>query len=539
MKRDLSWRALAGAAALWLCATPAPASAVESAAVDAPAAATATGKMAVEVGAGVRASAEYASSFAADSAGTATPADPELGSRLTLSLRVDSRDAMRGLRAEAVVAIDSQGVWAGAPSLAGDRRPGDVTGTAMMTQAWVGLSLGGDDLNNHKAGVRLGLQRSHWGLGLLANDGGAYLQSDATSWFAMPWIGDRVLRGQFWARPWAGTNTALRGLIVTAAIDRVATDDVLAPLTNPGFLAIHDRDVAWQGIVAARMMLSKTDSLGLYYVYRDQKLDGGGSIAVHAIDGAFDVGVIDDGATKLRVSGEAVGLFGTTTLAPTPEFAEHDIAQFAAVVRAHLTMGRLAALVDLGYFTGDASADDGSVNNFKADPNFQQGILLFRRIVGWQTARMRLTASDPDVVGYPNQDLDRLASGGAATSALTLFPRVGGTLGPVEIYGGLLLALSPQPIQDPFHTRTLGGGAARNAYAQAPDGVLLGTELDGGLRARFGLGGGLLLLAGVEYGVALPGGALAGMEAASGGSATVHGGRVLLTLTGAPNQGGK
>lgn len=537
MSRPLLRRALAHA--LTLAVLPAAAHATEASAVDAPAAATRNSAMTIEVSAGARASAERTSSFAADNDGSATSTDPEIGSRITLSLRADTHDSLSGMRAEVVAAVDSQGIWSGAPTLAGDRRPGDVSGTAMLTEAWAGMSLGGSDENNHKVGIRFGLQRSQWGLGLLANDGRAYLKSDANSWFALPWVGDRVLRAQVWARPMAGTSSPLRGLILTAAVDRVASDDVLSPIADPSFLAVHDTEVAWQGIFAARMMLSKTDSAGIYYVYRDQKQEGGGDIRVHAIDGTFDIGVAKSDAMTLRLSGEAVGLFGKTTLAPTPEFPEHDIGQFAAVVRAHLVMGKLSGLFDIGYFSGDATADDASVNNFKADPNFQQGILLFRRIVGWQTARMRGTASDPDVVGYPNQDLDRLSTGGSLSSALTFFPRVGGNLGPVEVYGGLLLALSPQPIQDPFHTRTVGGGGARNAYAQSPDGMLLGTEIDGGVRARFGIGGGMLLLAGVEYGVALPGGALAGMEAASGGSATVHGGRVMLTLTGAPNKGGK
>ncbi|MEY3013714.1 MAG: hypothetical protein RIT45_2449 [Pseudomonadota bacterium] len=540
MFRPLYRRTLAGAAALSLLAGPTIASAIEATAVDAPSAATPSdAKTTIEVTAGARAGAERSSAFAADNNGAQAPSDAEIGSRVTLSLRADTHASMRGARLEAVATVDSAGVWSGTPTLAGDRRPGDVSAPAMLTEAWASLSIGGDSDTNHLVGVRAGLQRSHWGLGLLANDGRSYLGSDATSWFQYSWIGDRVLRGQFWARPWAQSNSPLRGLLLTAAVDRVASDDVLAPLQNPGFLAFHDTDVAWQGIFAARMMLSKRDSVGIYYVYRDQQQSGGGGIAVHAVDAAFDIGVIERDGMTLRLSGEAVGLFGTTTLAPTPEFPEHDVAQSAAVVRAHLTLGKLQGLLDIGWFSGDASTDDSSINNFKADPNFQQGILLFRRIVGWQTARMRGTASDPDVVGYPNQDLDRLASGGAVTSALTFFPRVGGNLGPVEVYGGVLIALSPQPIQDPYWTRTQGGGAARNVYAAEPDGMLLGTELDGGVRARFVLPGKMLLLAGVEYGVALPGGALAGMDTASGGSATVHGGRVVLTLTGAPNQGGK
>lgn len=481
---------------------------------------------------GARLAAERSSAFQVDADGAQAPDGIEVGSRLGLGLHLEAQPPEGGMRVEGNVGVELwQGVFSGRPTLAGDRRPGDLWNAAQLTEAWAGVSLGERDAE--RVGLRAGLQLSQWGLGLLANDGRSYASDGPGSWFSLPYVGDRVLRTAVWARPWAGTTSNLRGLVLSLAVDRVASDDITLPIANPDFMAFHRDEVAWQGIFAARMHLSERDWLGLYYVYRDQRTTGpvgvgGKSLAVHSADLACDVGLIDRADLTLRFAAESVGIFGTTTLAPTPDFPTHDVLQGAAVGRFDLRMGSLLALLDLGWFSGDASADDATIGNFKADPNFQQGIVLFRRIVGWQTARMRRTASNPDVVGYPNEDIERLSSAGSLTSAITVFPRIGARLGRAEIYGGLLLALTPTPIADPYHSRVHGGGAARNVYSQAPDGPLLGSELDAGVRMRFDVvPGGAQLVAGVEYGIALPGGALAGLDS------NVHGGRVVLTLTGA------
>ena len=507
-------------------ATPATAG-VEAAKAD-DAAASGKGKVTFEVSLGGRVAGERSSAFAVDAAGAKAPDAVEVGSRASLGLRLLTNDALGMLHLEARAGLELvQGVFTGRPTLAGDRRPGDIWNPAMLSEAWAGLSLGAS--GNETIGLRSGLQLSHWGLGLLANDGRNYLSGDATSWFSLPYVGDRVLRTALWTRPWAGTNSPLRGLLLSFALDRVASDDITLPMKDPGFAAWNTDEVAWQGIFAARMFLSKTDSVGLYYVYRDQQHSDGKWLKVHSADVAIDLGLVQTDDLALRLSGEAVGIFGQTTLGPSPDHPEHKVRQVAGVLRLDTRAGKLRALFDLGAFSGDPSADDDVVSNFKADPNFQQGILLFRRVVGWQTARMRGTASNPDVVGTPNEDLERLASGGSVTSTITLFPRVGARLGPAEVYGGLLLALSPTPIADPYQTRTKGGGVARTVYGKAVEGSLLGAELDGGVRMAFDLVGNTQLLAGVEYGVALPGGAMAGLDQ------NVHGGRIVLTLMGKPD----
>ncbi len=505
-----------------------PATTAATAADGDAAASSGKGKLTLEVSLGGRVVGERSSAFAVDATGTQSPDAVEVGSRASLGLRLLTNDALGKLHLESRVGVElAQGVFTGRPTLAGDRRPGDVWSPAMLGEAWAGVAFG--DSGDEKVGLRAGLQLSHWGLGLLANDGRSYLAGDASSWFSLPYVGDRVLRSALWTRPWAGTNSPLRGLLLSFAVDRVASDDITLPIRDPGFWAWHNDEVAWQGIFAARMYLSKTDSVGLYYVYRDQQHSDGKWLKVHSADVAADIGLVERDDLAVRLSAEAVGIVGQTTLGPSPEHPEHAVRQAAGLVRLDARSGRLRALFDLGVFSGDTSADDDVVSNFKADPNFQQGILLFRRIVGWQTARMRGTASNPDVVGTPNEDLERLASAGSITSTITLFPRVGAKLGSAEVYGGLLLALSPTPIADPYQTRTKGGGIARTVYGKAVDGVLLGAELDGGVRMAFDLFAGTQLLAGVEYGVALPGGAMAGLDQ------NVHGGRIVLTLMGKPD----
>jgi len=83
------------------------------------------------------------------------------------------------------------------------------------------------------------------------------------------------------------------------------------------------------------------------------------------------------------------------------------------------------------------------------------------------------------------------------------------------VYGGLLCALAPSAPLDPFHTRTKGGGLARNFLGAKPDGPLLGVELDVGASWSWELPQkGALLQLQLEHGLLLPGGALGGADGA-------------------------
>jgi hypothetical protein len=253
---------------------------------------------------------------------------------------------------------------------------------------------------------------------------------------------------------------------------------------------------------------------GAYYVARNQTAASGRGVRIHAVDLAGDyVRAMAD--MKLRLQGEAAIIAGSTTLAPSPEFVTHDVLQFGAVGRATAQWaGSLQAEFDALYLSGDASLDDGKITAFRADPNLQFGLVLFQRIVAAQSGRARIAAADPDLVGVPNVDLDRIATGGSATSTIAVFPKLGWKVwDSLSLYGGALLAWSPLPLADPRATKTDGGGHARNYLGRAPDGSYLGTEFDLGVRYRVRPESlDYELLVGAEYAALLPGGVLAGLD---------------------------
>ncbi len=527
--------ALAGALLLCLClpvpalaAPPLPAETtpVAAPAVGTPVAATAVAKPAAAPSlrqdgslsltmAGRGSVARY-SSFAVDRAGVRSPDAVEGASRVSLRMDLETHDRPGGLKLSARLAGEAlHGTLFGGPKLAGDRLPGSGFDEVVPVEAWLAAAW------DKSFGLRGGMMTSHWGLGLVANDGMAMFNERQYEWFQQPTVGDRVMRTVAWAMPWRNSTSALRGLWFAAAFDRVMRDDVANPDLG---------EEAQQGVLTTRMYLAEDRWLGLYYVYRSQDHDDGKFLRVHVVDVAADLHFGAPGR-GLRIQAEGVAIMGTTSLSPSPEYSEHDVSQMGGAARVSYDTGspgiRLA--LDLGWFSGDASFDDGSVNGFKADPNFQQGLVLFRRVLGWQTGRARLTASDPDVVGIPSEDLERLASGGSVTAAATIFPKLGIRFNDhLEVYGGLLFAIATAAPTDPFHTRTLGGGEARNFLGEVPDGRLLGTEVALGMRGRIPFESIHSSLAvGVEYGRLIVGDALFGL----GADAPIHGGRLVSIFT--------
>ena len=125
----------------------------------------------------------------------------------------------------------------------------------------------------------------------------------------------------------------------------------------------------------------------------------------------------------------------------------------------------------------------------------------------------------------PAEDLDRLPTRGAATNTVSFNPRA--WLRPVdglELYGGVLVALSANGESDAFNAR-LNGGSLTNALGGGPA-TLLATEIDAGIRVS-GLLWGTRLVVGLEGGVLFPGGGLSGPDGL--GEDPIWGGRVLAT----------
>ena len=227
---------------------------------------------------------------------------------------------------------------------------------------------------------------------------------------------------------------------------------------------------------------------------------------------------------QLTVELESALIIGETDLGSSPEFPQKDVLQLGVALRAGLSAGSLGGVLDVLFASGDSNYDDGDQNNFKPDPNFEMGLLLYRQVLAGQTGRAPFTASDPELVGRPNEDLERFPTRGSATNTVALFPRAWWRpLAGLEVHGGPLVAFTPVSNADPLNSR-VAGGVPRTALDGDPGGYL-GTELDVGVRYQALLGG-TLLMAGLEGGVLFPGSALA---AADGSTLDpIYGGRFLL-----------
>ena len=360
-----------------------------------------------------------------------------------------------------------------------------------------------------------GLQLSHWGLGLLANDAdhGAEFGSGR---FSLPYAPDQSLRASLTVLPfYTLSGSPARGLAFFFAADRVWSD------FNARYL---DDDKAWQGVGAVKWILGAGTDLGLYAVRRFQTNADGKSIRVSVLDAAGQARWRLRSDLALVGGYEIAGITGTTTLVPTVSYPEHDVKQLGAAATVGVEPRNAGAWLDFVYASGDQNLYDRDQNAFHSNRSFDVGFLLFREIIRYQTGRAAATAGNRNLVGVPAEDLNRVASEGTVTNAIVVSPR--GSYRPLpwlETYGRPVFAWTSVPWADPFNTN-LAGGVPRNAL-NAVGGRYYGTELDLGVRAQYRTEQ-IETLCSVEGGVLFPGSAFA---LPSGGNMDrVYGGRVTL-----------
>ncbi len=448
---------------------------------------------------------EGVQAFATDAAGTAYAPDAAFDTQLRVGAVFDTEQALSPIFFHA--------------EYEHDLLTGQVSGGAADDFGAVDPALGGDtDTQLRKAFGRLtvgpfvtlsgGFQTSHWGLGLLANDGD-HGWTPGSAYFGDPRGGDRVLRSTISTGPWT------RGRVVlTFGYDVVQGDDV-----------ILGDDEATQFIAAAVVNHGKPRTVGMYAAFRDQEAPDGKKTEVAAIDlyGKWTGRI--RGKVKYTTELEWALVTGTTELAPTPEKSEHDVLQMAVAARLGFDFGGLGTVLDFIYASGDRNFDDGAQNSFKADPNFEMGLLLYRYVLATTSARSAVTAADPDLVGVPSEDLDRYPFRGSVTNTVAFFPRAWWRpVAGLEVYGGPLIAFTNVSYADPRESR-FEGGRPTNPFGGEP-GAYLGTELDLGVRYRVIAFGSELTL-GLEGGVLQPGDALADADDETIGPVT--GGRAILS----------
>lgn len=448
---------------------------------------------------------EAVGDFEVDRDGETFAPDPVANTTVRLGGSFDSRRAFAPVGVFVEVEGDVvTGVHVGSTtgSELADDLPNDDELATELRKAWARFSV------TQYAHLMGGVMMSHWGLGLLANDGD-HGWAPGNAYFSDPRGGDRVLRGALMIGPFSDQQIAIIG-----AYDVVLDDDVL-----------RGDDEATQMIGSVVWGYNQPTNAGAYVVMREQETSDGDVTEVIVIDaaGAHEQAIGDAGV--LSVAGEIAGIIGTTELSPSVDFPENDVRQMAAAVRGEWAARRWGVVLDGVYASGDRNFDDGEQTGFRLDDNYHLGQLLHRYVWTAWTARGVVTASDPDLVGVPADDLERLTSRGSVTNVVALFPR--GLWRPItelEIYGGPLLAWSATDAADPFNTR-IAGGDPRNALDGDP-GAYLATELDLGVRYRRVMAGTELVM-GVEGAALLPG---PGMQNAAGESpGTVLGGRFMIS----------
>jgi hypothetical protein len=393
------------------------------------------------------------------------------------------------------------GTWTSQTPLAGAELPNSTPIATSLRKGWGRVSVGP---YLHIGG---GFMTSHWGLGLVANDG-AHRWEPGSARFTDPRGGDLVLRGFVSTGPLTAAH-----LTAAFAVEKVRSDAVLLP-----------DDSAHQLIASVLIGQDQGAQAGYFLVHRHQAAPDGSVLDVNVIDVAGRVAMPLQKA-KLTLEAEGAIVAGTTTLGASVEVPRSDVLQLGGALRASLAFDRVGGVLDLLFASGDSNTHDARVNGFHANPNFETGLLLFRYVQAAQTGRGFATATDPQLVGAPPAGAERLPTRGGLTNAFVVFPRVWARPARgLETYGGVLFAVSPARNIDPFNTDIV-GGSPRNALGAEP-GSYLATELDLGLRYRVYLRG-TELTAGAEGGLLLPGSALAGLPGQNFGP--VYGGRFMLT----------
>ncbi len=328
-------------------------------------------------------------------------------------------------------------------------------GSFLPRQAWVQTLAG-------PVQVQLGLVTSHWGLGMVANDGAH------DPLFGRAQFGDRVIRARVAASP-NGPGTAVT---LVGAFDRVVSDDAAA---------MTDGQTAWQGVFAA-LATEDANQGGVYMVLRQQtEADGVRQTMAGVLDLYGNVVLAREGPDVVARA-EAAGITGSTSRTRTYEHETLQVLSGGALGAVGLADTRWTADFWGGWASGDGNPDDGATHDFSFDRDANVGLVLFDEIGGATEAQTYTHLIDPEHTGAPPDGADATVTEGSFRRAAFLQPVV--DVKPADWLGlrlGYLAAWSTAPIANPY-TSFRNGGTPTNAFGVETSGRFIGTELDAALR---------------------------------------------------------
>lgn len=363
--------------------------------------------------------------------------------------------------------------------------------------------------------LRVGLQTSNYGMGLVANDG---VEGD---WelFNQQYGGDRAFRALLGTRPFAvlgaGSRT-MQNITLAVGGDYVYRDD------NANLLVGDDARQAIGSIFYSDVNPADREEarfLGIYTAYRNQEDFTGDVLEATAVDISGRTSWNDDanmwfyslGAEAAVITGETNRTFTQSGNLTT------DVLGLGAVGEAEIRWKPLDMTfkLNLGYASGDANSDDETLYRFRFDPNYKVGLVLFDHYIPAVTRTGYARATDASRSGLPPKGVEGLIADGAVENAvyvnpMLLFGEPDGLLTGV----GFLWAQSAVPQYDPFNSFAAGGSLVGVRGAEASRD--LGLEVDVAARYRHKIVNDLQIEAKAEYGLLFPGSAF---DDASGNAA--------------------
>jgi len=364
--------------------------------------------------------------------------------------------------------------------------------------------------------LSIGQQTSHWGLGILANDG----ESDGH--FSDGRGGDMVERVMFATTPLAvfSDSNLAQHLFIAVGADMVFLDE------NADWMA---GDEAWQA-VGALFYRSDTVFVGFYSARRSQtdrdtsvssaEPDGAAAVTIDAPGATLDVWALDlfagvsgkGSGLEYSLAAEAAWVVGETTRGTHENNPDRlDVNQIGAAVEAEIEVPkvRLRTSVQGGFAQGDRNTLDGTATGFKFDPGYRVGMILFDDVLSGVTAHSAERLSDPEQKAVPPGGARFVPTNAAVANALYVAPVVGyAPVRRLEITLGGLFAVTPAGLIDPYATQSIYGGAPANPWGiGADEWAQLGFEADAGVRWDLPTGPGLDIGLAAQAGLFIPGAA--------------------------------
>lgn len=343
--------------------------------------------------------------------------------------------------------------------------------------------------------LTVGQQTSSWGLGILANDG------EKDGLFDDNRYGDIVERVLFATTPLRlfSDGDFAKHFFVALGADLVFRDE------NADLLA---GDRAFQGVLSS-FYKDKSLFAGIYVAYRNQQdrkeeLDEISpdpdqpvtafdpeqietTLSVWAIDlaGSYKTKV---GDVLLGIAGEAALVVGETTRGVNNESNRDglDVLQLGCAIEglANIPSVKLATSLKAGYAAGDRNSVDAKAAQFKFDPGYRVGMILFEEVLWATSALTAHRLSDPARVNAAPAGVRSLPTNGAITNAMYVAPSIGfQPVSSLELQLGALFAATPAGLGDQYFSQSGegGGGSWFTPWQKKADTGVLGYEVDGGI----------------------------------------------------------